>query len=69
MLVASKADVGDSPHAVAAVQCVVASVRNPQTQTSTIREYYGRRDEHGNRKYRLVEIVASKSISVSLDCS
>jgi hypothetical protein len=49
--------------------CVVTSVRNPQTQTKTIRDYYGKRDEHGNRKYRLVEIVTSRSISVSLDCS
>jgi hypothetical protein len=49
--------------------CVVTSVRNPQTQTQTIRDYYGKRDEHGNRKYRLVEIVTSRSISVSLDCS
>jgi hypothetical protein len=49
--------------------CVVTSVRNPQTQTKTIRDYYGKRDEDGNRKYRLVEIVTSRSISVSLDCS
>ncbi|WP_319450667.1 MULTISPECIES: hypothetical protein [unclassified Mycobacterium] len=49
--------------------CVVTSVRNPQTQTKTIRDYYGKRDENGNRKYRLVEIVTSRSISVSLDCS
>lgn len=49
--------------------CVVTSVRNPQTQTDTIRDYYGRRDENGNRKYRLIEIVVSQSISVSLDCS
>lgn len=49
--------------------CVVTSVRNPQTQTKTIRDYYGKRDEDGNRKYRLVEIVTSRTISVSLDCS
>ncbi len=49
--------------------CVVTSVRNPQDQTRTIRDYYGRRDENGNRKYRIVEIVVSRSISVSLDCS
>jgi hypothetical protein len=49
--------------------CVVTSVRNPQTQTRNIREYYGRRDEDGNRKYRIVEVVVSRSISVSLDCS
>lgn len=49
--------------------CVVTSVRNPQDQTRTIRDYYGRRDENGNRKYRIVEIEVSRSISVSLDCS
>jgi hypothetical protein len=49
--------------------CVVTSVRNPQTQTKTIRDYYGKRDEDGNRKYRLVEIVTNRTISVSLDCS
>jgi hypothetical protein len=57
--------VGSAPLA----DCVVTSVRNPQTQTKTIRDYYGRRDDNGNRKYRLVEIVTSRSISVSLDCS
>jgi hypothetical protein len=57
--------VGSAPIA----DCVVTSVRNPQTQTKTIRDYYGKRDEHGNRKYRLVEVVTSRSISVSLDCS
>jgi hypothetical protein len=49
--------------------CVVTSVRNPQTQTETIRDYYGSRDENGNRKYRLIEVVVSQSISVSLDCT
>lgn len=49
--------------------CVVTSVRNPQTQTDTIRDYYGKRDENGNRKYRLIEVVVSQSISVSLDCT
>jgi hypothetical protein len=49
--------------------CVVTSVRNPQTQTRNIRDYYGRRDENGNRKYRIIEVVVSRSISVSLDCS
>jgi hypothetical protein len=57
--------VGSAPIA----DCVVTSVRNPQTQTKTIRDYYGKRDEHGNRRYRLVEVVTSRSISVSLDCS
>ncbi len=50
-------------------ECVVTSVRNPQTQTTFIRDYYGPRDEHGNRKSRLVEVVTGRSISVSLDCS
>ncbi len=50
-------------------QCVVTSVRNPQTQTRTIRDYYGPRDENGNRKYRIIEIVTGRTISVSLDCS
>lgn len=49
--------------------CVVTSVRNPQTQTTYIRDYYGRRDEYGNRKYRIIEIVVGQSISVSLDCT
>lgn len=49
--------------------CVVTSVRNPQTQTRNIREYYGRPDEDGNRKSRIIEVVVSQSISVSLDCS
>ena len=49
--------------------CVVTGVRNPQTQTDFVRDYYGKRDEDGNRKYRIVEVVVSKSISVSLDCT
>lgn len=49
--------------------CVVTSVRNPQTQTDFIRDYYGKRDEDGNRKYRIIEVVTSRSISVSLDCT
>jgi len=50
-------------------QCVVTSVRNPQIQTRTIRDYYGKKDENGRRKYRIVEIEVGRSISVSLDCS
>lgn len=49
--------------------CVVTSVRNPQTQTDFIRDYYGKKDENGNRKYRIIEVVTSRSISVSLDCT
>jgi hypothetical protein len=50
-------------------ECVVTSVRNPQTQTRTLRDYYGPKDEDGNRKYRIIEIVTGQTISVSLDCS
>lgn len=49
--------------------CVVTSVRNPQVQTEFIKDYYGPRDEHGNRKYRIIEVETSRSISVSLDCT
>lgn len=49
--------------------CVVTSVRNPQNQTRNVRDYYGPRDANGNRKYRIIEVVVSRSISVSLDCS
>ncbi|KAA0095438.1 hypothetical protein CIW49_23620 [Mycolicibacterium sp. P1-18] len=49
--------------------CVVTGVRNPQTQTRNVRDYYGPRDANGDRKYRIVEVVVSRSISVSLDCS
>jgi hypothetical protein len=49
--------------------CVVTSVRNPQDQTRNIRDYYGPRDANGDRKYRIIEIVVSRSISVSLDCT
>lgn len=49
--------------------CVVTSVRNPQQQTRNVRDYYGPRDANGDRKYRIVQVVVSKSISVSLDCN
>jgi hypothetical protein len=49
-------------------ECVVTGVRNPQTQTRTIRVDRGR-DRNGNRRYDYVEVVTSRSISVSLDCS
>jgi hypothetical protein len=48
--------------------CVVTSVRNPQSQTRNIRDYYGPRDARGERKYRIIEVVVSRSISVSLNC-
>jgi hypothetical protein len=49
--------------------CVVTSVRNPQEQTRNVRDYYGPRDENGDRKYRIIEVVVSRSVSVSPDCS
>ena len=49
--------------------CVVTSVRNPQIQTRTIKDYYGKKDANGDRKYRIVEIEVGRTISVSLDCS
>lgn len=49
--------------------CVVTGVRNPQTQTRLLRDYSNRRDEDGDREYDLIEVVVSRSISVSLDCS
>ncbi|MDT5105316.1 MAG: hypothetical protein QOI25_2829 [Mycobacterium sp.] len=49
-------------------ECVVTSVRNPQTQTRTVRVYRGK-DKEGNRDYDYVEIVTNRTISLSLDCS
>lgn len=49
-------------------KCVVTNVRNPQTVTEVIRVYDGK-DRDGNRKYDYIEVVKSRSISVSLDCS
>ncbi|MCW2688053.1 MAG: hypothetical protein JWR37_2943 [Mycobacterium sp.] len=56
--------------------CVVTSVRNPQTVTKLVRveNHRGRHDDGdgGNRRednFDLVPVVVSKSISVSLDCS
>lgn len=49
--------------------CVVTGVRNPQTQSEWIKDYYGPRDENGDRRYRLVEVVTNRTISVSLDCT
>jgi hypothetical protein len=49
-------------------QCVVTSVRNPQTQTRIIRVYRGK-DKEGNRDYDYVKVVTNRTISVSLDCS
>jgi hypothetical protein len=49
--------------------CVVTSVRNPQTITRWIKDYHGPKDKFGRRPYRLIEIVVHRSISVSLDCT
>ena len=45
--------------------CVVTSVRNPQTVTKWIRV----RDKHDKDNFVLVPVVVSRSISVSLNCS
>jgi hypothetical protein len=45
---------------------VVTSVRNPQTITRLIRVDNGRNGKHD---YDYVEVVVSRSISVSLDCT
>lgn len=62
-------------------ECVVVSVRNPQTVTRLVRverdgghgsgRHGDDQDDHGNRgrDYDLVEVVVSRSISVSLDCT
>lgn len=47
-------------------QCVVTGVRNPQTVTRTIRVDNGRNGKHD---YDYIEVVVSRSISVSLDCT
>ena len=44
-------------------ECVVTAVRNPQEQTRFVRL-------HGTKgRDRTIEVVVSRSISVSLDCS
>jgi hypothetical protein len=49
-------------------QCVVTSVRNPQTVTEVIRVFDGR-DKFGNIDWDYIEVIKSRSISVSLDCT
>jgi hypothetical protein len=60
--------------------CVVVSVRNPQTVTKWVRvernggRHHGGDDDgphggRGDRDFDLVEVVVSKSISVSLNCT
>jgi hypothetical protein len=58
-------------------ECIVTSVRNPQTVTKLVRVDRGRRHNggdgggggNGDRNFDWVEVIASRSISVSLDCS
>ena len=45
-------------------QCVVTNVRNPQEQTRLVRVDGGKKNRD-----RVIEVVVSRSISVSLDCS
>ncbi|CRZ18368.1 hypothetical protein BN2156_05269 [Mycolicibacterium neworleansense] len=48
-------------------QCIVTSVRNPQTQTRLIRvERFGK---NGKKDFDLVPVVVRRTITVSLDCS
>ena len=48
-------------------QCIVTSVRNPQTQTRLIRvERFGK---DGKSEFDLVPVVVRRTITVSLDCS
>ena len=52
--------------------CVVTSVRNPQTVTRLIRVDNGGKHggKHGDgQNFDVVEVVVSRSISVSLDCT
>ncbi|MGX9787478.1 hypothetical protein [Mycobacterium sp. MMS18-G62] len=56
--------VGSAPLA----DCVVTSVRNPQTVTKWIR-VRDKHDKDGKDDFVLVPVVVSRSISVSLDCS
>ncbi|WP_454791633.1 hypothetical protein [Mycolicibacterium lutetiense] len=48
-------------------QCIVTSVRNPQTQTRLIRvERFGK---NGKSEFDLVPVVVRRTITVSLDCT
>ena len=55
--------VGDAP----LEQCVVTSVRNPQSQTRLVR--IERIGKNGKRHFDLVPIVVRRTITVSLDCA
>ena len=49
-------------------QCTVTNVRNPQTVTELVRVADGR-DWDGSIDWDWIEVVKSRSISVSLDCT
>jgi hypothetical protein len=49
-------------------QCIVTSVRNPQTVTELVRVFDGK-DKDGNIDWDFIEVIKSRSISVSLDCT
>lgn len=49
-------------------QCVVTNIRNPQTVTELVRVFDGR-DKDGDIDWDFVEVVVSRSISVSLNCT
>lgn len=48
-------------------ECIVTSVRNPQTQTQLVRvERFGK---HGKKDIDYIPVVTRRSITVSLNCS
>jgi hypothetical protein len=47
----------------------VTNVRNPHSVTRLIKVFKGPRDADGHRNYDLVEVVVSKTIEVSLNCT
>lgn len=61
--------VGSAPLA----DCIVTSVRNPQTVTKLVRverhNGHGHGDNGGRDDFDLVPVVVSRSISVSLNCA
>jgi len=49
-------------------QCIVTNVRNPQTVTELVRVYDGR-DKNGDIDWDFIEVIKSRSISVTLNCT
>ena len=53
--------------------CIVTSIRNPQTVTKLVRverhNGHGHGDNEGRDDFDLVPVVVSRSISVSLNCA